>query len=543
MAVAFDPLVEIRDQIEVIGQRTDLSDGEKRAIIRSLEERLTDLQGHLDRYKHDQAQMAEAVQIAGHLDREAAEARAVFREELIDRKLATPEELTAMGYYSHEELDRLAEEGLLEEALATVGRVGRGLRKWDELLHPRGRGGLWIDTPGGPPAGGQPLKDNLRSKKPPPEPLVDRPRRPKTKAPEKPEVEKPDEFTERKEKLEQRAGKKVERAASRDFSEAEAHFNDAGKVSQRTLSQYVNQAATQPTTADLHSTVDPETGERVWKAERRELHERIINMFMRQRRFNPEGDGGKGAWELCEDCPELQGVENPEVQFSGGGYAAGKSSVLKMIRARGDEPDSGYEGPALTLDPDQIKAELDEYKETLGSDPEANMRVYEEAWAISQEIQARAQEKNLNMVVDGISNTSPDEMIERARSFIDRGYKARAVYTDIPTEEAMTRAAKRAQNAKDASDRRHIPEIIMRSVHRDVSATVPNMVRRLREEGINLEVEVYDNHQGKDEQGNFRPPLRFFHYADGVETVENAELWRAFTNKAHEEIIVGGRTV
>ena len=166
------------------------------------------------------------------------------------------------------------------------------------------------------------------------------------------------------------------------------------------------------------------------------------------------------------------------------------------------------------------------------------MRSYEEAWAIAQEVQARAQEKKLNMVVDGISDTSPDEMIERARSFIDRGYTARAVYTDIPTEEAMTRAAKRAQNAKDASDRRHIPEVIMRSVHRDVAATVPNMVRRLREESIPLDLEVYDNDQGQDETGEFRPPLRFFHYVDGVETDETAYIWRAFTNKAHEEIIV-----
>ena len=542
MAVAVDPFATIRDEIERVGQRTDLSDGEKQAIFRSLDARLTNLQGHLDRYRRDNTQMAEAAQVAGYIDREAAEARAVFRQELLDRNIATEEELDALGYYSHEELDRLAEEGLLEEALATLGRVTRGLAgRWEEKLHPRGRGGLWVESPGG---GGQTLKDNLRSKKPPPEPLVDRPRPSRPSKPAKAaKPEAPDEFTQRKEKLEKRVGKKVEKAASRDFSEAEAHFNDAGKVSQRTLSQYVDQAATQPTTTDLHSKLDPETGERTWHPSRKELHERIIGMFMRQRVFNPDGDGGKGSWELSADAPELQGVEEPSVLFSGGGYAAGKSSVLKMIRARGDEPDSGYEGPALTLDPDQIKALLPEYAESLGTDPEANMRVYAEAWAIAQEIQARAQERKLNMVVDGISNTSPDEMIERARSFIDRGYKARAVYTDIPTEEAMTRAAKRAQNAKDESDRRHIPEIIMRSVHRDVSSTVPNMVRRLAEEGFTLDVEVYDNDQGKDEEGNFRPPLRFFSYVDGVETVENADLWRAFTNKAHEEIIVGGRVV
>ena len=77
----------------------------------------------------------------------------------------------------------------------------------------------------------------------------------------------------------------------------------------------------------------------------------------------------------------------------------------------------------------------------------------------------------------------------------------------------------------------------MRSVHRDVSATVPNLIRRSQEDDVPLDVEVWDNHQGQDEQGNFRPPLRHFVYEDGVETVENADYWREFQDKAHETIL------
>lgn len=173
----------------------------------------------------------------------------------------------------------------------------------------------------------------------------------------------------------------------------------------------------------------------------------------------------------------------------------------------------------------------------IGTDPEANMHVYREAWAIAQEIQARAMEKKLNIVVDGISDTSPEEMGQRAKAFTDRGYAARAVYVDIPTEEALSRAANRAVNAKDDSDRRMIPEVIMRAVHRDVAATVPSLPGYLEDHKIPLQLEVWDNHQGKDEMGEFRPPKQFFSYhPDTGREVPDQDLWDRFVGKGHESI-------
>lgn len=533
VAVIVDPIEQVRDQIEHTAQRGDLTDGERTAIFRNLRERLNDLLGVLGRYELDEDRVQEARRLDGWLTEEQARTRATLRQELIDRNVATSDELEAMGYLSHEELDKLVEEGLLEEALA--GTLAYGVRQWEERLHPRGRGGMFADKPGSTP-----LKNNLRSKKPPPEPLLDRPKA----APRKPKAKPKDKsgdltakgFDRRKKGLERRTREEVGKAASANFTEGEAHFNDAGKVSQRTLSQYVDRAATQPKTVDLYSEVDGE-GNRVWDESRRELHEQIIDRFMRHRVFDPGANSGEGGWVFSADAPYFEPQETPEVLFSGGGYAAGKGSVLKLNRAKGSEPESGYEGPVMVLDPDLIKNELPEFYENLGSDPEVNMRVYEEAWAISQEIQARAQEKKLNLVVDGISNTSPEEMIERARTFIDQGYTAKAIYVDIPTEEALRRAAERARKAKSDADRRHIPEIILRSVHRDVAATVPNMVRRLREENIPLEVEVWDNDQGQTVEAGFLPPVRFFYYKDGEEQVEDKALWDNFVNKAHETIL------
>lgn len=526
MAVAVDPVEEFRAQFEQIVARPDLTPTEKQAKIGAIQMQLTVAQGLLATYLRDEKQMEEGQRILDYEMEQRLRSNASIAESLADRGMFTWEQLHEQGYFSHAELDALETDDRLSEAI-----------DWAEKLHPRDRSGKWRDKFGGA------LKTNLSSPHPPAEPLVPAARTPKPKAPVKapktptPKVEPaPDKFAERKAALEKRTIERTKEGLKRaQLTDAEQHFNDAGKVSQRELGKYVDTAATRPHTVDLYS--EMRDGKRVWDESRRELHEKIIDRFLRQRVFDPAGDGGKGAWVLSDTAPPLTPSESPQVLFSGGGYAAGKSSVLKINRAQGGEPPSGYDGPVLVLDPDAIKAELPEFQELLGTDPEANMAVYQEAWSIAQEIQARAQEQKLNMVVDGISNTSPDEMIERARSFLDRGYTAKAIYVDIPTEEALSRAAHRARTATSDADRRHIPEIIMRSVHRDVASTVPNMLRRLQQDGIPLDVEVWDNNQGKDEQGGFRPPKKFLTFEGGVETVDDPELWAKFQNKAYEKIL------
>jgi hypothetical protein len=346
-----------------------------------------------------------------------------------------------------------------------------------------------------------------------------------------PDEEKSSLYQQRRTELEQRATQSVAAAAQRGkLSDAEAHFNDAGKVSQRTLANYVEEASTKPQTVDLYSKIDPATGQRVWDRSRQQLHERIITAYMKKRKIDEAT--GKPVLDYNPDAEDLQPhADGPSVVFSGGGYAAGKGGVLKILAARGEMPPDSF-----TLDPDQIKAELPEFQAMIGTDPEANMHVYREAWAIAQEIQARALDRKLNIVVDGISNTSPEEMGQRARAFTSRGYSARAVYVDIPTEEALKRAANRAINAKEDSDRRMIPEVIMRSVHRDVAATVPALPGYLDDHQVPLALEVWDNDQGKDENGQFRPPVPFFKYEGGKREVVDQALWDRFVAKGHETL-------
>jgi hypothetical protein len=503
-----------------------------------------------------------------------------IRETLIERGEATPEQCDDVLLWSHEELDRLTEEGLLEEAAAHaaafMGALS-SLRKFDPKKHPRGRGGKFAEVfnkitaakdgqrvklgsgvsakkVGGKieiHKGGRKVSEHTNAEHAARSAhaaqddwITTTGRRPTTRgesmepgvaereqelAPE----EKTRRWKQRKTELEQRAATAVAQAGEAGkLSDAESHFNDAGKVSQRTLATYVEEAGTKPQTIDQYSTVNA-NGERVWDQSRRELHERIINAFLKKRKIDPET--GREVLDYDPDAEDLQPhPEGPQVLFSGGGYAAGKGGVLDILGAQGELPPDSF-----TLDPDMVKAELPEFQAMLGTDPEANMVAYREAWAIAQEIQARAMDKKLNIVVDGISDTSPDEMGERARAFTSRGYKARAVYVDIPTDEAMKRAANRAEKAKKESDRRHIPEIIMRSVHRDVAATVPSLPDYLERNKIPLELSVWDNDQGKDPvTDQFNPPKQFFNYhPDEGQNILDQELWDRFHKKGYETIL------
>jgi hypothetical protein len=281
-----------------------------------------------------------------------------------------------------------------------------------------------------------------------------------------------------------------------------------GKASQKELLAYVNNAKTKASTVDEHSSRDAD-GNRIYDTGRKAIHDRIIAKMLKGVKSQPPGEA--------------------HVFFTGGGYAAGKGGVVN--NHEGVPPD------ALVLDPDKIKAELPEFQELLESDPEANLLVYEEAWDISQEIQRRAIEMNANVVVDGISDTSPEDMLGRVKLFKDAGYKdAKLVTVSIPTEEAIARADNRARKAKKPSDRRFIPEVIMRSVHRDVSATMPGIIEGAKDLG--LEVEIWDNDQGVAEDGSFNPPKRFFYFDPAADepTVEDEDLYQAFLAKAEEQI-------
>jgi hypothetical protein len=327
-----------------------------------------------------------------------------------------------------------------------------------------------------------------------------------------------------------KAGERITPAAGgtrseHELSAAEAHFNDAGRVSQKTLLAYAEEAARNPTTAEMYRDKNGN-----YHPSRAALHADIIDKLLRQHEQTAEGkDAGlSGAKPYLE--PPKDG--KPTVIFTGGGYASGKGSVVGKLKSEGNWPND-----ALLLDPDLIKAELPEFQLAAMNDPEANLRVYSEAWDIAQEAMKQAQDRKLNVVVDGITDTGADEVAQRVKSFTDKGYvNPKIFYVSVPTDEAIRRAQDRAAKGNTPADRRMIPEVIMRSVHRDVSATIPGVMAKAREMGA--EVHVFDTNQGKDAlTGENNPALRVAHAApNGQIHLDNSAGYQSILNKAQESI-------
>ena len=222
---------------------------------------------------------------------------------------------------------------------------------------------------------------------------------------------------------------------------------------------------------------------------------------------------------------------------------SGKGGIVKMLKQGGqNNPDPSMRWPdhPLVIDPDKIKAQLPEFQATAGDDPEANLRVYSEAWDIAQELVAAAQAKGLNVVVDGITNTSADAVAKKIQSFKDAGYQNPAIqYISMPTQIAMKGAAARAQKAiaeGNLESQRMIPDVIMRAVHRDVSATIPEVMSRAKAMGVH--VNVFDGNQGKDEMtGQFRlPKLIASVDPEGHVVHQDSAAYAKVLNKASEKI-------
>ena len=352
-------------------------------------------------------------------------------------------------------------------------------------------------------------------------------------------------YDEKSKKLDKRIKKLVKKAAKKghldekkgngnrqhgesgtDLSQAELHLNDAGRISQATLLAYAEEEASQPTTVERYRNPDGSYVE-----SRKALHDRIIDGLLRQRvtkEEDPEREGEINfTGEPLRPPTDDNGVRvPPTVLFTGGGYAAGKGSVQRAIDARGEMPEGAFH-----LDPDEIKALLPEFQDMIGDDPEANLLVYQEAWDIAQRAQARAQELGLNIVVDGIANTSAEEVKARIQGFRDKGYEnIRMVYVSVPTDVAIERAHNRARNATKDSDKRMIPEVIMRAVHRDVSATIKSVMES--SDSMDATVEIWDTNVEKGEVPILTAVAK---PGEGTKVIEQDRL-QEILNKANEGI-------
>lgn len=534
MTVTLYPTAAIRGLIDDTAADPELSVEAKSRALTLLREELSVLVGACDREIQGARKLAEAEHLVQTEAQMHLRENADIREEMIQRGLATPQQMDAAGYRSHEQLDvDLAERLGLEEALVSSLR-----RKWAELKHPRGRGGRFREVPGSGMLGTQTKGGKVKRV------LEDTQTGAKIPVfhgqPGRPPGGGPDAYEQRRVAQEKRTASVVEERSKGAVGRGDP-TNVLGRISQASLLAYLNLTKTRPSTTDLHSSEDPKTGKRIWDADRAEVHQRIATAIL-----NKRGPDGK----VCYDCEQIPGhaAGDREVVFMGGGYAAGKGSVQDSLVLTGpggslhgarpptfDEnwnmTDPGDKNSTfLALDPDEIKGELEEFQQAALDDPEANLLVYEEAWHISQLVQRMAQARGVDVLVDGISNTSPDEVAKRMESFTGAGYKPpKFHYVSVPTDVAVERAMKRAREATKMSDKRYIPEQVMRAVHRDVSATVTALMHDPRFKDAT--VSVYNT----EERGNPRLAAQKMSGKIGEE-VTDAELWDTFKAKGLESV-------
>lgn len=113
--ITTDSLGDIRAEIDRVGSDPGLTATVKASRLRQIRQQLANLVGECDRRLGDQTKlrMAESARAAEEVLR--MRAAADTRERLLKQGFE-PAKLDAQGFLSHEELDRLSEEGLLQEA-------------------------------------------------------------------------------------------------------------------------------------------------------------------------------------------------------------------------------------------------------------------------------------------------------------------------------------------------------------------------------------------------------------------------------------------
>lgn len=511
---------------------------ERRAKLRVLRDDAEALIGRIDGYLADDDLDREAAQLRRDAQARAARANATLRESMIERGMASAEVLAEFGMLSHEELDALEEEGLLEAALEELDELlGEAVSGTELELHPHDRSGRFREKYGhvfsrrtsSPVVKGRVGRVThptpRGAKKPKPEKVVE-------KAVAKKAAPPPSELkTDEEKRFFELTGSFDEMIATEHDPErlaealklarqvGEVDWPKPGPIAKRLLGSF-------PGTFERHSvpvTLPDGTKAPLFRAERHKLHEAIIDAVMRERGEKGKLDP-KGRELVAPDPADRWAL------FMGGGPASGKSSALNM-----DENADVVPPDAVIIDPDEIKGLLPEYREMVaGGDRYAATAAHEESSHIAAEILRRARAKGLNVVMDGTGDSGKEkterELYGKVPKFVgkmidarEHGYNVRVFYVNAPTEVAEVRATKRAFR-----EGRWVPGVEIRQQHKGVSANAVTL-----SELVGEHKDLVQDVRGFDTA--VFPPQRMFTYDENGFRVDSEDLWRKFQEKANED--------
>lgn len=218
-------------------------------------------------------------------------------------------------------------------------------------------------------------------------------------------------------------------------------------------------------------------------AERKALHEKIINQFL---------DG-------------VPAQENPVQYMNGGGPASGKGTMTTGDNAKitGYPPthrvdDEGnyvpVENPgAVIIDPDQLKFSLPEAQEAVRKraageelSPEEKdwaWNTHEESSYLGKRLTQAALERGVHLLLDGVNDGSPEEVREKVQKARDAGYSVEANYIYLDPEEALRRAKSRA-----ARSGRVVPDEVVLDAYMNMPRVFDDV-----KDGLFDKVRLFDN--------------------------------------------------
>lgn len=243
------------------------------------------------------------------------------------------------------------------------------------------------------------------------------------------------------------------------------------------------------------------------------------------------GGGGSAAPHIIENAdgtysftPERQALhdkivsqalagvpasDNPTVVFLGGGAASGKSTA---VASSGIDINEKH----VKINPDDVKKKLPEYKQK--SAEEAAAFTHEESSYISKRIQAAAVQRQNDIVLDAVGDTSATSMAGKIAAAKAKGYKTVGTYVTIPTAKAQIRAKERG-----IKEGRVVPPKIIAAGHRGVSNTFPQIADKFDE------VSLFSNDVPKGS------PLKLIGSGkNGTFNVKDEGLWSEFLAKGSE---------
>jgi predicted ABC-type ATPase len=211
-------------------------------------------------------------------------------------------------------------------------------------------------------------------------------------------------------------------------------------------------------------------------------------------------------------------VDKPTIIVLGGGTASGKTSIADV--AAQDLPNS------VRIDTDEFNTKLPDYAELQKSDPQnAAMRVHDEAKMISKTVLDNAVKERKNIILD--ASTSGSDSAAKIQMLKNAGYNVDLRFVDVPVEEAIRRANKRALTSMNPTNKgRFLPEDLIREKHAAAAKSFENLK------------DMADRARLFDNSGS-APEKVYDRIGNAPETVYNGDKYERFRNKAEATGVPG----